>query len=148
MSVAAGRTSARAQEDRGSAIVTALVLIFAFTAGSVILLAREYDDRITDRSVAQSIAFQAARTGAQQVALDALRDDGVVRLDVDRARAEADAAARRLLAETGKDGSALVVVSDDTVTVTITLVDVIDGGFPGSETADVVARGSARAEGG
>jgi hypothetical protein len=128
--------------------VTALVLVFAFTAGGVILLAREYDDRIADRSIAQSIAFQAARAGAQQISLDALRADGVVRLDVDRARAEADAAARRLLADAAKDGSALVVVSDDTVTVTITLVDVVEGGFPGSETAEVVARGSARAESG
>lgn len=148
MTTGDGRTSSRPGEDRGSAIVATLVLVFAFTAGAVILLAREYDDRIADRSVAQSIAFQAARVGAQQIALGALREDGVVRIDVDRARVEAGVAARRLLNEAGKDGSALVVVSGDTVTVTVTIVDVVDGGLPGTQTAEVTARGAARAESG
>ena len=57
----------RPERDRGSATVTALVLVFAFTAGAVIWLASDVNSRVADRSAAQSVAFQAARAGAQQV---------------------------------------------------------------------------------
>ncbi len=57
----------RGRGERGSAVVTALVLLFVFTAGGVIWLSRDVNRVITNRSAAQSIAFQSARAGAQQV---------------------------------------------------------------------------------
>ena len=44
-------------------MVTALVLLFAFTAGGVIWLSRDVNRRVSNRSAAQSIVFQAARVG-------------------------------------------------------------------------------------
>ena len=54
-------------------MVLGVVLMFAFTAGAVIWLARDVDRAVSDRASAQSIAFQAARSGAQQVDIEALR---------------------------------------------------------------------------
>lgn len=138
------RRTRRLRGDRGTALVTALVLLFAFTASGVILLARDYDDRIATRSLAQSIAFQSARVGAQQVAVGSLRG-GAVRLDVDAARERASDAARRLLAEQGEVGTVRVAIEGDRVTVVVEIVDVIDDGFEGSQRAIVRAEGSARA---
>ena len=56
--------------------MTALVLLFAFTAGGVIWLSRDVNRRVANRSAAQAIAFQAARSGAQQVEVAALRTRG------------------------------------------------------------------------
>lgn len=122
-----------------------MVLLFAFTASAVILLARDYDDRIATRSLAQSIAFQSARVGAQQVDVGSLRGDGTLRLDEDVARERAAAAADRLLAEHGEAGTVRVAVDGDRVTVVVEIVDAIDGGFDGSRQATVRAEGSARA---
>jgi hypothetical protein len=46
-------------------MATSLVLLFTFTAGGVVWLARDVDRAISNRAAAQSIAFQAARSGAQ-----------------------------------------------------------------------------------
>jgi hypothetical protein len=121
------------------------VLMFSFTAGAVILLARDYDDRLATRSVAQAIAFQAARVGAQQLAIEALRDDGAVLLDEADAVEQATRAAHELLADAGEAGVVSVAVEADRVTVVVEILDVIDGGFDGSERAIVRAEGSARA---
>ena len=51
--------SRRGRGERGTALVTALVLLFAFTAGGVIWLSRDVNRRVSNRSAAQSIAFQA-----------------------------------------------------------------------------------------
>lgn len=139
------RVAERLRDERGTALVTALVLLFAFTATGVVLLARDYDDRIATRSVAQSIAFQAARSGAQQVAVDSLRGDGAVVLDAPAARERAAAVARELLAEHGETGDVTVTVDGDRVTVVVAVVDEIDGGFEGSRRAVVRAEGSAKA---
>jgi hypothetical protein len=66
--------------------VTALVLLFAFTAGGVIWLSRDVNRVITNRSAAQSIAFQSARAGAQQVEVGSLRGGASLEIDEDRAR--------------------------------------------------------------
>lgn len=135
----------RLRTERGSALAVALVLVFSFTSLGVIVLARDYDQRVATRSTAQAIAFQAARAGAQQVAVGSLRDGGVVRLDTEAARREAEQTARELLADAGEEGSAQVIVSGDQVTVTIEIVDTISNGFADSRSGRVTAEGSARA---
>ena len=138
-------TPRRLRGERGTALVTAMVLLFSFTAGAVILLARDYDDRLATRSIAQAIAFQAARVGAQQVAIETLRDDGTVAIDQRAAVEQATRAARELLVDAGEVGDVTVVVDADRVTVVVEIVDEIEGGFEGSQRAIVRAEGSARA---
>lgn len=135
----------RCRGDRGTALVTAMVLLFSFTAAGVVLLARDYDDRIATRSTAQAIAFQAARVGAQQVAVGSLRDVGTITVDEDAAVEQATRAARELLAAYGETGEVMVTVTGDRVTVVVAIDDVIEGGFDGSRRAVVRAEGSARA---
>ena len=131
--------------DRGTALVTAMVLLFSFTAGAVILLARDYDDRLATRSAVQAIAFQAARAGAQQVAVETLRGDGRVLLDEAAAVEQATRVAQELLSDYGEVGDVGVTVEGDRVTVVVTVEDVIEDGFAGSRRATVRAEGSARA---
>ena len=136
-----GRRS-RGRGEHGTAMVTALVLLFALTAGGVIWLARDVNRRITNRSAAQSIAFQAARSGAQQVQVSSLRAGGPVTLviDVPSAREQALRVADRLFDEFDVDGSVLLIsVADATVTVEVEITD---------PAGDVVGVGSARAEAG
>lgn len=135
----------RARGDRGTALVTATVLLFTFTAGAVIILARDYDDRIATRSAVQAIAFQAARAGAQQVAVETLRGDGVVVLDEASAIEQATRVATELLGDYGEVGDVSVTVVGDRVTVMVAVTDVIDGGFSGSRRAVIRAEGSASA---
>ena len=103
----------RCRGERGTALVTALVLLFAFTAGGVIWLARDVNQRVSNRSAAQSIAFQAARSGAQQVEVASLRDGGPTELVIDEplAREQALRIASRLFAEYDVDGAVLRISS-------------------------------------
>lgn len=135
----------RLRGERGTALVTATVLLFTFTAGAVILLARDYDDRIATRSAVQAIAFQAARAGAQQVAVETLRGDGVVVLDEGAAIEQATRVATELLGDYGEVGDVSVTVVGDRVTVVVAVTDVIDGGFSESRRAVIRAEGSASA---
>lgn len=98
--------SRRLRGERGAALVTALVLLFAFTAGGVIWLSRDVNRRVSNRSAAQSIAFQAARSGAQQVEVQSLRAGGgqQVTLREDDAREQAARVASRLFDEFDVDG--------------------------------------------
>lgn len=129
----------RGRGDRGSAVVSALVLLFAFTAGGVIWLSRDVNRVITNRSAAQSIAFQSARAGAQQVELGSLRDGDVeqVVLDEERAREEGLRIAAELFAAYGVSGTSSMAIAGDTVTVTVTVTD---------EQGDATASGSVRAQ--
>ena len=132
----------RGRGDRGTALVTALVLLFAFTAGGVIWLARDVNERVSNRSAAQSIAFQAARSGAQQVEVASLRDGGPTKLAIDEplAREQALRIATRLFDEYDVDGTVLnISVVDVTVTVEVQISD---------QAGDVVGVGSAQAEAG
>ena len=132
----------RCRGERGTALVTALVLLFAFTAGGVIWLARDVNQRVSNRSAAQSIAFQAARSGAQQVEVASLRDGGPIELVIDEplARQQALRIASRLFDEYEVDGSVLrISVVDVTVTVEVQISD---------QAGDVVGVGSARAQAG
>lgn len=107
-------------------MVTGLVLLFSFTAGGVIWLARDVDRAISNRGAAQSIAFQAARSGAQQLDIERLRLEGVVVLDRGAAGAESTATAARLLDAYELSGSVTrLEIDGDRMTV---VVEVVDGG--------------------
>jgi len=129
----------RAHGDRGSAVVTALVLLFAFTAGGVIWLSRDVNRVVTNRSAAQSIAFQSARAGAQQVSVGSLRSDASdeVVIDEPRAREAVGAATARFFESYGVTGSWTMVIVGDTVRVTVTIEDPV---------GDQTATGSVQAQ--
>jgi hypothetical protein len=134
----------RCRGERGMAMVTGLVLLFALTAGGVIWLSRDVNRVVGNRSAAQSIAFQAARSGAQEVEVGSLRD-GVDRttvvVDPDRARAAARATAEELFDDYGVDGVVVAVQlpEADLVSVEVRIDD---------PTGDVTGIASARAEAG
>ena len=124
--------------DAGMATVTALVLLFAFTAGALVWFARDVDRTISNRSVAQSIAFQAARAGAQQVELEGLRSGESAGVDGDAARTAVWAVAADLF-----DGYAVlgrvsrVTVEGSVVEVSVQIDD---------PAGDVIGVAAARAE--
>jgi uncharacterized membrane protein len=123
------------------ATVTGLVLLFAFTAGGVIWLSRDANRSVSNRSAAQSIAFQAARSGAQQVGVAALRQGAEIRIDDSPARRAAESTAADLFAGYGVDGHvvSVTVVPPDTVEVEVRIHD---------PAGDVTGLASASAEDG
>jgi hypothetical protein len=123
------------------AMVTGLVLLFAFTASGVIWLSRDANRSVSNRSAAQSIAFQAARSAAQQVRVASLRDGADVQVDAEPARRAAEATATDLFAGYGVDG--------DVVRVTVVPPDMVEVEVRVSDPAgDVTGVASARAEAG
>jgi hypothetical protein len=97
---APGGSVGRFRGERGQAYVLALVVLFTFTGAAAIWLARDVNQRVSDRSAIQSIAFQAARAGAQQIDVSTIRGEsgeGVV-IDEQAARTAAVDTARRLSA--------------------------------------------------
>jgi hypothetical protein len=119
--------------------VTALVLLFAFTAGGVIWLARDVNRVVTNRSAAQSIAFQSARAGAQQVEIGSLRGgaSSEVVIDENRAREAGRLIADELFDAYGVLGTSSMTIRGDTVTVTVTIDDPV---------GDQTATGSVQAQ--
>lgn len=115
--------------DRGSASVAALVLVFTFSAGAVLWLARDVDRSISHRTSAQSIAFQAARAGAQQLDIAQLRagtggGDGAPMVEATTARRAAAGAASALFADYGLEGRVVSIsVAADRVEVVVSIVD-------------------------
>jgi len=126
----------RFRGQEGIATVTGLVLLFAFTSVGVIWLARDVNRSVSNRSAAQSIAFQAARSGAQALGAGDLRRVGVPSIDDDRAVAAAHATASELFAGYTVDGTVVrVTVSADTVEVEVRIAD---------PAGDVTGLGAAR----
>ena len=115
----------RCRGDRGMAMVTGLVLLFAFTAGAVVWLARDVGRSVSNRTAAQSIAFQAARSGAQQLAVPALREGAAIEIDADAAGAAARATADELFAGYDVRGHVVrvTVIGDETVEVEVSISD-------------------------
>ena len=109
----------RCRGDLGMATVTGLVLLFAFTAGGVIWLARDANRSISNRSAAQSIAFQAARSAAQQIGVASLRQGAEIRVDDSAARRAAESAAADLFAGYAVEGHVLSVTVSGGITVTL-----------------------------
>ena len=107
------------------ATVTGLVLLFAFTSTAVIWLARDVGRTVANRSAAQSIAFQAARAGAQELTPGDIRDGSdALDLDAQRAIAAATDAATELFGGYALDGSVVrVTVGVDIVKVEIRVRD-------------------------
>jgi hypothetical protein len=109
--------------DRGAGLVAGIALIFAFTFLGLVWLARDVDRGVSNRSAAQSIAFQAARSGAQSAAATELRS-GVAVIDPTVATRAATTTAGALFASYGVDGSITSIdVAADSVSVTVTIVD-------------------------
>ncbi len=119
-----GGGSRRIDGDRGSGTVAAITLIFAFTFLGLVWLARDVDRSISNRSAAQSIAFQAARSGAQAADATALRAGSTAAIAPVNATAAARRTAAGLFASYGVSGTITEIrVDGDRVTVTVTITD-------------------------
>jgi Tfp pilus assembly protein PilX len=129
----------RLRGERGAGLVAGIALIFAFTFLGLVWLARDVDRGVSNRSAAQSIAFQAARSGAQAASITSLRS-GVESTAIDEAQARRQAArtADAMVASYGVDGSITsITVDGDRVSVTLVITD---GGL------SVTGSGTVRAE--
>lgn len=116
-------TDRRGRGERGTGLVAGIALIFAFTFLGLVWLARDVDRGVSNRSAAQSIAFQAARSGAQSAAAAELRS-GVAVIDPAAAARAATATAGVLFESYGVEGSITSIdVAADSVSVTVTIVD-------------------------
>ena len=115
------RHERRLDGDVGTAMVAALVALSSFTVGSVLWLARDVDMTMSIRSTADAIAFQAARSGAQQLRTEALRGDAPLAvIDPVAAARAARTTTRDLLGREGLDGEVLAVVAmDEWIRVTV-----------------------------
>ncbi len=114
----------RTQGDRGSGVVTGITLIFAFTFLGLVWLARDIDRSVSNRSTAQSIAFQAARSGAQAATVADLRTGDAIVIDRNAAQASANRTATALFDSYGVSGSVTsITVEDDRVTVAVSITD-------------------------
>ena len=107
-----GRRSARARADDGTVSAYTLNLVAAVLAFAGLVL--DGGLAISTKVQAVSDAQSAARAGARELDVAALRTNSVIRLDP----AAAEATARQWLARTGLAGT--VTVTPDTVTVTVT----------------------------
>lgn len=121
---APGRTGdRRLHDDRGTGLVAGIVLIFAFTFLGLVWLARDVDRGVSNRSAAQSIAFQSARSGAQAASVTDLRT-GIAVIDPVRARQAAAVTATELFESYGLDGTITAVdVAVDSVSVSVSVTD-------------------------
>ena len=127
----------RLHGERGAGLVVGITLIFAFTFLGLVWLARDVDRSVSNRSAAQAIAFQSARSGAQTALVPALRHGAAPTIDADAARSAAAATAAQLFASYGVSGTiASVGVGSDEVHVTVTIAD---GGRSVSGSATVRA---------
>ena len=132
-----GRVRTRVHGDRGAGLVAGIALIFAFTFLGLVWLARDVDRGVSNRSAAQSIAFQAARSGAQAAAVTDLRS-GIIVIDPVAANRAAGSTAGALFTSYGVEGAVTSVdVQADSVSVTVRITD--DG-------RSVTGAGTVRAE--
>jgi hypothetical protein len=117
-------THTRLSGDVGSGFVAGITLIFAFTFLGLVWLARDVDRSVSNRSTAQSIAFQAARSGAQAAFVPKLRSAEVVVVDQTAARSAAMTTAHALFESYDVSGSVTSIEIDvDAVTVSLTITD-------------------------
>lgn len=124
MTVPAQACDERGRGDDGAGLVVAFVILFAFTFLGLVWLARDVDRSVSNRSAAQSIAFQAARSGAQSANVETLRGSSAPTLDPAAARQAAASTAATLFASYGLSGSVTDVrVEVDRVTVSVAVSD-------------------------
>jgi len=100
--------------DRGSATAFGLFLIVVVLVLAGVMV--EAGNAMSARGHATDIAQQAARAGADELDLAALRTTGVVRIDPAAARTAATA----FLAQVGERGTVTVTTTEVAVTVTVT----------------------------
>lgn len=127
------------RDDRGSGLVAGIVFMFAFTFLGLIWLAGTVDRGISNQSAATSIAFQAARSGAQAALPDELRSGQVANLDAGQARAAATETAAKLFTSYEVSGNASISGFDIQGTTVIVTVTITDG------ATTVTGRGAAEA---
>lgn len=113
----------RGSGERGSGLVAGIAFIFAFTFLGLVWLARDVDRGVSNRSTAGSVAFQAARSGAQIAFPESLRSGGEPTIDATGARAAGAATAARLFGEYDVTGTVVISVTTDEVTAVVTLTD-------------------------
>lgn len=101
-----------ADDERGSISLWAALAALCMIV--IVGIAVDFGGQAVAEQQARSVAFEAARTGGQQVNLDQLVRGGQAQTDPYKAAAAANA----YLADAGVIGS--VTVNSDTVTVTIT----------------------------
>ena len=118
-------TPDRLRGDRGSGLVAGIVLIFTFTFLGMVWLARDVDRGVSNRSAAQSIAFQAARSGAQSASIADLRgSNDATGIDEPAARQAATTTAGVLFESYGLEGSITSIdINGDRVAVTVEITD-------------------------
>lgn len=131
--------SRRLAGDGGSGLVAGIAFIFAFTFLGLVWMAGTVDRGISNQSAATSIAFQAARSGAQAASIDEIRGGDAERLDADAAAAAARSTATTLLAEYGVSGSVQSIQVDTTSSTVTVAISITDG------STTVIGRGAARA---
>jgi len=137
----ADRTRFSVGDDSGSGLVAGIAFMFAFTFLGLVWVARDVDRGISNQSAATSIAFQAARSGAQAARIDDVRGGDVASIDPAAARTAAGSTASQLFASYGVAGSVTSIEVDlaaSKVIVTVTITD-------GSKT--VIGVGAAEAVG-
>jgi hypothetical protein len=116
-------TNRRFGGQGGAGLVAGIALIFAFTFLGLVWLARDVDRGVSNRSAAQSIAFQAARSGAQAAAIADLRT-GATLIDPTAARQAAITTADSLFRSYRVNGRVVSVQIDaDRVSVRLTITD-------------------------
>jgi len=113
----------RLKGELGSGLVAGIALMFAFTFLGLVWLARDVDRGVSNRSAAQSIAFQAARSGAQAAGVTDLRT-GLTLVDPNAATQAASSTASALFTSYGVDGRVTSVeVAADSVSVSVTITE-------------------------
>ncbi len=113
----------RLRGEHGAGLVAGIALMFAFTFLGLVWLARDVDRSVSNRSAAQSIAFQAARSGAQSAGVADLRT-GVTLVDPAAATRAAASTAGALFTSYGVDGRITSVeVVADSVSVSVVITD-------------------------
>jgi Tfp pilus assembly protein PilX len=114
----------RGRGDRGSGFVAGIVLIFSFTFLGLVWLARDVDRSVSNRSTAQSVAFQAARSGVQAAFVPGLRSGEGTVVDESAARTAAISTATALFDSYDVAGTITSIeVGADTVTVAVSITD-------------------------
>ena len=110
--------------ERGAGLVAGLTLIFALTFLGLVWLARDVDRSVSNRTAAQSIAFQAARSGAQELSVESLRSGQGVTIDDPAARSAAQRTAGQLFRSYGVRGVVeRVHVDGDQISVMVWITD-------------------------
>ena len=122
-----GQTRFAAGDDRGSGLVAGIAFMFAFTFLGLVWVARDVDRGISNQSAATSIAFQAARSGAQAAQVDDLRGGDFEGLDPMAARAAAGSTAAQLFSSYGVAGSVTSIEVDLSASKVIVTVTITDG---------------------